>query len=468
MSAIDTGFGMRPDRRGGWLTVVAMALATFMAMLDTTVVALALPVITAEFGTSPAVSEWVILAYLVPLVGLSLPAGRWVDAIGRRTAILFATCGFAAASILVGLASTALLLIAARALQGGFAAVLFATTPAVATAAVPASQRGRAMSLITTVGPIGAVAGYAVGGLVLEHLGWSFIFFLNVPVAALVLTCVLARLPGDSGLRLPSRSHVSEAALLGSAVVLLLAGLSLSAGHGGPWTAVAAVAVIPVAIWWRSDAGRGFRSLFGTPGLAAPHVSLLAETSAFGIAMYVLPFSLQQVQGMPSATSGLVLLALPAATIVASPIGGLMSDRFGARPVAVGGALALSLALAVTSPISSSWSAADMIWRLALIGAAAGLFAGANQTMSMTAAPPHLLASVGASTSLARQLGFAVGPALATAVWAAADYRGAGITNALVLATAASLIAAAAGRAGSGIRPDRFHNNHVNAERRRA
>lgn len=98
MSAIDTGFGMRPDRRGGWLTVVAMALATFMAMLDTTVVALALPVITAEFGTSPAVSEWVILAYLVPLVGLSLPAGRWVDAIGRRTAILFATCGFAAAT----------------------------------------------------------------------------------------------------------------------------------------------------------------------------------------------------------------------------------------------------------------------------------------------------------------------------------------------------------------------------------
>lgn len=460
MSSLHAPATAPPGRHGGWLTVVAMALATFMAMLDMTVVAIALPVITAGFGTSPAVSEWVVLAYLVPLVGLSLPAGRWVDAVGRRTAVLFGTTGFAGTSVLVGLAPTMPLLIAARGLQGGFAAVLFATTPAVATAAVPARQRGRAMSLITTVGPLGAVTGYAVGGLVLDSLGWPFIFYLNVPVAALVVGCVLSRLPRDGSLSQPERSLVSEAALLVSATVLLLGGMSLGASHGAvPWAAVTALTLVPAGVWWGSDAGHRLRELFAAPGLRAPHASLLAETTAYGMVLFLLPFYLQRTQELPHATVGLVLLALPVATMVASPVGGVLTDRIGARPVAVAGALGLSAALGLTAPLSPSWTEADVVWRLALIGLGAGIFAGANQTMSMTAAPADRLASVGASTSLARQLGFALGPALATATWAAGSYQDIGMTSALALATGASLLASVAAGAGRVRRPARLEHH---------
>lgn len=297
------------------------------------------------------------------------------------------------------------------------------------------------MGAIATVGPLGGIAGYAIGGVVLDLLGWAWIFYLNLPVSALVVAMILGRRPLEGRLKLPGRALILEAVLLSTAALLLLVGLTLAATSGPLWVATVALAAVPFVLWWRSPAGHRLRALMQVPDLCGSHLSLLAETTALGMGMYLFPFYLHDVQGASTSQAGLVLLTLPAGAMVGSPIGGLVVDALGPRPVARVSAIGLALALAVTAPLSESWTSLDMGWRLAVIGASAGFFAGANQTMSMNAAPAQSLGSVGASSSMTRQLGFAFAPVFSTAIWAFADY---GVGGMRVAVVTAALLAALA------------------------
>src|SRR5690606_17430551 len=170
-----------------WALVAGAGIAVFMAQLDATVVQVALPTIEADFGTATSLSQWVVLAYVLPLIALSLPSGRWLDGVGARAALTFAVTGFAVSSIAVGLAPGMGWLIAARVVPGGFGAVLFALVPVLATTAVRPEARGRAMGVVMTLGPLGGVSGPLLGGLLVDTLGWPAIFYLNVPVGLLVI-----------------------------------------------------------------------------------------------------------------------------------------------------------------------------------------------------------------------------------------------------------------------------------------
>ena len=173
--------------RNRWWLVIAAGLAVFMVALDSSIVNVALPSIGQAFHAPAALTEWAILGYLLPAVALVLPAGRWLDRSGRRPAFVLAIAGFALSSALAGASFGIGWLIAARLLQGAFGALLAAIFPALVTSAVRPEVRGRAMSLVATLGPLGAVAGPALGGLLVSTLGWPAIFYVNLPVSLLVL-----------------------------------------------------------------------------------------------------------------------------------------------------------------------------------------------------------------------------------------------------------------------------------------
>src|SRR5712691_2855867 len=158
--------------RNRWWLVAAAGLTVFMAVLDMSVVNVALPVIETSFHIRTSVSEWVVLGYLLPLIALALPSGRWLDQVSPRSAHVFSVGGFAMASVAVGLAPNIEWLIGARILQGTFGAVLFALNAVLATIAVRPEARGRAMGIVTTVGPLGGIAGPAIGGLLVDTVGW--------------------------------------------------------------------------------------------------------------------------------------------------------------------------------------------------------------------------------------------------------------------------------------------------------
>lgn len=401
-----------------WWLVAATGIAIFMAQLDGTVVIVALPSIEHDFGIGTSLTEWVVLAYVLPLIAMSLPSGRWLDTVGHRPALLFSVTGFLLASVAVGAAPNFGLLIAARVLQGGFGALLFALVPVLTTIAVRPEVRGRAMGIVMMLGPLGGVSGPALGGLLIEHVGWPWIFYLNVPVGLLVMGIGLAQLPAGARLRVPDRSWWAETGLVGIASAVLMVALSLTASDGALWLLLAPLA-IPFALLWRRRPGSApVIELLRVPGMLAPHAALLTEIAAVMAVQFLVPFHLQLVVGAGPAEVGMVMLAFPLAVLIIGPIGGWLADRWHARTVSIIGVIMVSAGVLSLVPLGDGWGSGDLIWRLAVAGAGAGLFAGPNQVLAMSTAPRRLLGTTGASTSFARQIGIALGPALATAVWA--------------------------------------------------
>lgn len=442
-------------QRDRWLLVAAAGLAVFMAQLDSTIVAVALPTIEAELGTPTALTQWVVLGYLLPLIALTLPSGRWLDRVGTRAALTHSVAGFVAASVLAGAAPGIGWLIAARVVQGAFAAVLFALLPVITTVAVRPQSRGRAMAVVTTLGPLGAVAGPVLGGFLVQGLGWPWIFYVNVPVGLAVIGIGLVQLPADGPLRLPERGWAGEALLLGGAAAAAVLALSLTASHGFGWLPLALVAVPLLAAWRRTASSTVVRELLRTPGMAGPHLALALTMAAGLLVGFLAPFYLQQVLETSPAGTGLTLLAFALAMAALGPLGGLLADRWGPRPTATTGAAILTAGLLLLVPLGQTWTPGDLAWRLAVLGAGTGLFGAPNLTMAMSRAPRHLLGTTGATTSLARQLGITFGPALATTVWALSGYALPGMRAAIALgAVLGALAVLTLSRLDRSARPD--------------
>ncbi|WP_338675014.1 MFS transporter [Streptomyces sp. SCSIO 30461] len=405
-----------PDGGDRWLLVAVAGLLSFVAMLDMNIVNVALAEISRDLEVSATAAQWVVLGYQLPVVALLLPVGGWLDGAGPRSAVLAATAGFALCSVLAAAAPWAGLLVTARLAQGTFGAVLFVLMPVLALGSVRPEMRGRAMSVPATLGPLGAVTGPAIGGLLLDGLGWRAVFLVKVPFCLLALLVAWRAMPGDSGLRLPRARALLDAALVAAGVTILLLALTLAAGTPA-WLALALAAIPTLWLWSRGEGGRPVTRVLRVPGLPGAHGAVLALATGFAAMHYVIALYLQRDNGVSATATGLTVLAFPLGMGLAGPLGGRLADRYGARPVAACGALVTSCGLLLLIPVDGAWSTADVAWRLGLAGLGMGLNGGPAQALVMGAAPPERMATVGSTVQLARSLGFTLGPALATAAW---------------------------------------------------
>ncbi|MGI5347179.1 MFS transporter [Streptomyces sp. CA-250714] len=406
--------GSRGEDR--WLLVAVAGVLAFVAMLDMNIVNVALADIANGLQVSDATAQWAVLGYQLPVVALLLPVGRWLDGAGLRSAVLSATVGFGLCSALAAAAPWAAWLITARLAQGAFGAVLFVLMPVLAIRSVGPEARGRAMSVPATLGPLGAVTGPAVGGLLLDQLGWRWVFLVKIPFCVLVLIVAWKAMPRDARLRLPDRRSVADALLVATGIAVLLLALT-AAPNGLSWLALAVVAVPPLWWWLRGPGGRPVTGVLRTAGLFRAHGSVLALATGFAAMHYVVALHLQRDDGFSATTTGLTVLAFPLGMGLAGPLGGRLADWVGARPVAVAGAALTAVGLLLLIPLGDGWSPADVAWRLALAGLGMGLNGGPTQALVMSTAPPARVATVGSTVQLARSLGFTLGPALATAAW---------------------------------------------------
>jgi MFS transporter, DHA2 family, multidrug resistance protein len=312
-------------------------------------------------------------------------------------------------------------------LQGAFGALISVLVPVLAIGAVDASQRGRAMGVVGALGPLGSVSGPAVGGLLLASFGWRSIFFAVVPA------CLLAALMGGRAISaegefsLPGRDRAVEAALLfvATATLFLALGQNPAGGAAGAVNLVLlSVALLAVILWRRQSAAKPVVALILRQDFGAAALGFVLLATVGGALYYLPPFFLHDVLHLPPQEIGLTLLVWPLTMSAAGPLGGYIADRWGTPPASVLGAVWIAASLVLLLPLNTGWSSVDVAWRLGLIGVGAGLFTGPIQAALMSAAPAHLMGTAGALTGLARSLGFALGPALASAVW---TYAGSGV-----------------------------------------
>ncbi len=405
--------GVRDDR----VAVAVAGLLSFVAMFDMNVVNVALPRIAAGFDADPRSVQWVVLAYAIPAVALLLPAGRWLDRVALRPALLLAVAVFAAANLAAVVAPSLPVLVGLRALQGVGGAVLMVLMPVLAMAAVAPQRRGRAMAVPATAGPVGGVLGPAVGGPLIELAGWrvAFVPAVLVSLAAVVLVrrsrIVAGVLAG------PDRAGLVDATLLVAglgAVCAVATGLLT----GPVAVAVAVVAGVAALVAWGARPGARSVAAALRPGGTAPTVAVALLAGAFAAASYLVTVGLQ-AGGSGPAAAGFVLLAFPLGMVVAGPPAGRLADRFSPRAVAVAGVALAAAGFALLAALPDVGSAApvDVAWRVALAGLGTGLYGGPTQVLVLAGAARDRMATAGAGVQCARALGFALGPAAAALAW---------------------------------------------------
>src|SRR5690242_7875786 len=170
-----------------WWTLAAVAFGLFMIMLDNTVVNVALPSIERDLGIGISELEWVVTAYAITFAALLISGGKLTDMLGRRRIFVLGLLVFTGASLACGLAPSAGFLIGARAVQGVGAALMNPATLSIITATFPPKERGQAIGIWAGVSALALALGPLVGGLIVDNIGWHWIFYVNVPVGVLAV-----------------------------------------------------------------------------------------------------------------------------------------------------------------------------------------------------------------------------------------------------------------------------------------
>jgi EmrB/QacA subfamily drug resistance transporter len=362
--------------------------------------------------------------------------------------------------VLCGLAPSARVRVAMRAVQGAGAAMLFANGPAILTRSFPPEQRGRALGAQGTFTYLGLMVGPALGGWLASAFGWRSVFFINVPVAIVGIAYAIRTIPHDVPSRSRERFDVGGAIAFAAGLLALL--VALNQGHAWGWTAsgtlgLLGLAVAVLAFFLRLQRRRPDPmldlSLFRSRVFSAATGSALLNYLSVYCVSFAVPFLLVQGRHLDMARAGVVLTAQPVVMAIVAPFSGALSDRIGSRVLAAGGMLVTSagaLALSAAAPAAPLLAIAG---GLALVGLGVALFVSPNNSALMGAAPRHRQGIAGGVMATARNLGMCLGIGLSGAVFTTVLHHRAGLDApaALVAAVQTSLyVAAGIGLLGSG------------------
>ncbi|WFU43327.1 DHA2 family efflux MFS transporter permease subunit [Bradyrhizobium sp. CB82] len=368
------------------------ALASFMMALDAMIITTAFAAIRAEFGSPVETLQWTVNAFNLTFAVLLLTGAALGDRFGRRRMFAVGIALFVVASAACALAGNATALIAARALQGAGAALVMPLAMAILSGTFGREERARALGIFSGITGCALIIGPAIGGFITEHLGWRWLFWINLPIGLIAIGLVLARLRESFGpaaaLDIPGLSLVALAALAlvwsllrGNAVGwasaevtgALMSGLVLAAGFVF-WELRAAAPMVPMRLF----ASRALAS-----GMSA---SVLFYAAMYGV-LFLLPQFLQTTLGFDAFGAGLRLLPWTATLFVTAPVAGAVVNRFGERPLVVTGLLMQAIGLGwIAEIVSPAVPYSALVAPLVL--------AGVGVSMAMPAAQNAILSSV--------------------------------------------------------------------------
>ncbi len=400
---------------------LALGLASLLAPLNSTMVAVALPAIRTRFDVGVVAVTWLVTGYLVAVAVSQPVGGRLGDAFGHLRLLRAGLALMAVFSLLSAVSPTFEVLVVTLSLQGIAAALLIPNATAYLRRSVPVERLGGSLGLVGVFTACGAAAGPVVGGLLLAVGDWRLLFYANLPVAVLAMALILM-LPVDAGAGL-GRARLQWRSIL--ALVTAFSGLALlgtaaRSEHGGLIALALGLAALGGAGYWllyrRERSGVVDLHLFTSRGFA----NSAALTSLSNLVMYTtliaIPVYLRDHRDSSSAAIGGVLFAMSATMAAVSWFGGRLGDSVGARTVLVtGGALMLG-GVACTAVSFEAGSIALLVISLGVMGIGVGLSTPAQQTVGMSAWPANVAGSAAGTLSLMRYVGSVAGASMFAAV----------------------------------------------------
>ena len=411
-----------------WWVFATIGAGIFFSVVDHGSVQIALPDIEAYYDSDLPTVQWVVVAYALAISVLLLPMGRLGDTLGRKRVYVAGLAIYLVASAVSGMATDMAMLIFGRVLQGIGSAMMQGLAMAMIISSFPARERGKALGSNMSVVGSGAIAGPALGGLLVSALGWRWVFFINIPFGIIIMIAsllILERRQPEEEERDNSKGFDWVGAALSGAMLLLFL-LVVGNGHQLGWTSLAVVGgafvvvVLMVAfVWWELRVPspmlelRLFRRKLVALGVAAGWLSFCGMAAL----RFMVPFYLQRVLGLTPKEVGLLLIPAAICMIVCGPLSGRLSDKFGWRTLTVGGLALSSIALfTLASTIAERSPVILIVAMLMLQSTGLGFFNSPNNSSIFSAVERSSFGVVSALTQLIRNSANVVSIALATTI----------------------------------------------------
>jgi EmrB/QacA subfamily drug resistance transporter len=416
-----------------WWTLAAVAFGLFMIMLDNTVVNVALPSIAADLQIGLSELEWIVTGYALTFASLMLTGGKLADLLGRRLIFIVGLAIFTLSSLVCGLAGSGELLIGARVVQGAGAALMNPATLSIIAATFPPRQRGTAIGIWAGTSAMALAIGPLVGGLLTEHISWSWIFFVNVPIGVIAIAASLLLIPESKDESAEQRLDLPGLLTSGIGLFALTYGLIEANTYG--WTSSRILGSFAVAVGMlvafalletRQRLPMLDLSLFRNGTFAGANLAvLLVALAMFGVFFFVSLY-MQGVLGYSAVETGAAFLPLTILIMVTAPIAGKASDRFGSRWLMTVGMILIAIQLFYFSRLGVEESYWNLLPAMILGGFGIAMVMTPSAAAAVRALPVDKAGVGSAVLNAFRQVGGSMGIAVIGAIIAheIGDLRG--------------------------------------------
>jgi EmrB/QacA subfamily drug resistance transporter len=420
-----------PDPRR-WLALLTCCSALFVTLLDVSITNVALPSIGRATDATPAQLQWVVSGYTLAFGLVPVLAGRLGDDHGRRLMFQVGVGSFAATSLLAGLAPNAGVLIATRVLQGAAGGLINPQVSGLVQQLFPPRERGRAFGVLGTTVGVGTALGPVVGGAVIAlggpHLGWRLAFWLNVPVAAVVIVLARRLLPSDPTRGRHRLDFLGAGFLGGATFCVLFASVEYDALHDARLAALAIPAVVLLAAFVRRERRltRLERDplfdlrLFRVPSYTAGNVLAITFFPAMAGFPLVLALYYQQGLGYTALESGLGITAYAIGSGISAPLAGRIVSRVG-RPLVLAGTVTWGAGAAVLAVLAGHGSGGHVALLFApalfVMGIGTGAIITPNQALTLMEVDPVYGSTAGGMLQTSQRIGLSIGQAVVGSVF---------------------------------------------------
>jgi EmrB/QacA subfamily drug resistance transporter len=398
-----------------WVVLAIVCVGVFMNTLDTGIIDILNPVFVNQFHLDLYQEYWIELSYAIPLIGMLLPAGHLGDRLGRKNVFLTGMILFGGGSGLLTLMPTFEAMFIARVIEGIGAACISANGGVLAVSVFPWNQRGQVLGIIGTAVALGLKMGPVLGGVLNDTFGWRSAFLVNVAMGIVFVLIGSNVVPTSR--RIPGRMFdiwgaVLFVAAMGCFLVIINQAPTLGLTSPQILACIAGTVVFGTAFFWVSTHATEptidlslYRVRNFWVAVLAAFISFLALTPI----NHLLPFYMQNVQGLQVSETGLIFISTTLAIAITQPFSGRLADRIGSRPVASTGLLLQGLGLLSLVLIPLRMNPDWLVPQLVLIGVGVGLFRSPNHRALFGAVPRTKMGQAGAYQHLPRQLGESIG-----------------------------------------------------------
>lgn len=401
-----------------WWTLAVLCLSLTVISLDNTILNVALPTLVRDLGATASQLQWIVDAYVLVFAGLLLTAGSLGDRFGRKLALMSGLVMFGVFSVAAAFSGTANHLILTRALMGIGAALIMPSTLSILTNVFPSGERARAIGIWAAVNGLSIPLGPVLGGWILEHYSWGWIFLINVPVVVVAVLAAIRFVPESRDQKaLPLDPAGALLSITGLAALLYAIIDAPQRGWGSSgtliWFGAATLLLAAFVLWERRAAYPMFdMGLFKNRRFSAASLSVtMVFFGLFGSTFFLTQY-MQFVLGYTTLQTGVRMIPVAIGVGIAAPLGARLTERFGAKAIVAAGLATVAGGLLILSTATMSTGYTLMVIFMVIAGVGMGL-AMTPATDAVMGAVPKENAGVGSAVNdTTRQVGGALGVAV--------------------------------------------------------